>query len=274
MNSETRQKSFWLQLGKLKGLRFMALREKFCIEVQKYISNLTGRKQAVILDAATGAGETTLQIAQVMKGGKLITVDCDVASWDEWAQPILKTAGVIEHVEFLHADIRNLSSVVSNAVDLVVSDATLSTLSIWAVDALKEFHRVLKTSGRLVLADLLPESETESDSTNIAVLDWRLAKAAAHLSGKEHYEELPTDWVKARLVDIGFEIIDFRIDRSRIPARDISYNEWREIDLAVDIPEKIMRETIDMAHNAFIRRAEKEGLTTKTGIYNCWARKI
>ena len=245
---------------------------KFLSEVQKYISKLTKRKDVVILDAATGAGETTLQIAQAMKGGKLTTVDCDIASWEKWAQPVLKKAGVIERVEFLHCDIKDLS-LVSTSVDLVVSHATLSAMNIWAVDAIKEFHRVLKSSGRLALIDLLPGNETECDADNIAMLDWRLAKAAAHLSGQEHYEELPTEWIKARLADAGFEIVDFVIEPSYRPAPKPSYKEWSQIDLAAEVPDKILSEAIRTMHNNFIKRAKKEGLTTKTGYYACWARK-
>jgi ubiquinone/menaquinone biosynthesis C-methylase UbiE len=250
----------------------MVPENKFLSEVQRYISELTKRKDVVILDAATGAGETTLEIAQAMKGGKLITVDCDTASWEEWAEPVLKEAGVLERVEFLHADIRELP-VESASVDLVVSTDTLSAMNIWAVDAIKEFHRVLKSSSRLALIDLIPENETECDSDNIAMLDWRLAKAAAHLSGEEHYEELPTEWIKARLADAGFEVVAFVIEPSRRRAGKTSYKEWSQIDLAAEVPDETLSKVIRTTHNNFIKRAEKEGLSTKTGYYACWARK-
>ena len=250
----------------------MALQGHFLVEVKEYVSALTEKDDAVVLDAATGAGETTVQIAQAMKGGKLITVDCDPTSWHEWALPALRDKGVIDRVEFLQANLQNLP-VPSNSVDLVVSDASLSAVYIYAVDAIKEFHRVLKPSCRLALADLLPENETEPDPRNIAALGWRLAKAAAQLAGKQHYQELPSDWVRARLADAGFEIISFEMDRSRHPASQMSYEEWRTMDIAADVPAEILRKAIQKTQENLLQRAEKEGLTTKTGRYACWARK-
>ena len=250
----------------------MALEGKFLAEVQEYVAELTKRDDAVILDVATGAGETTLQIAEAMNGGRLITVDCDRASWDDWACPALQKAGLLDRVEFMQADIGKLP-LETESVDLIVSDATLSAVGIYAVDAIREFHRVLKPSGRLALRDLIPEKETEEDPQNVSALSWRLMKAAAHLAGREHYEELPTDWIRARLGEAGFKITMFRVDRSRRPASKASCEEWRKLDPAADVPDEDMRKVIGEGQRQLLERSEREGLTTKTGSYACWVCK-
>ncbi len=48
----------------------MSLENQFLNEVRQHVAGLTNRDDAIILDAATGAGETTLQIAEAMNGGK------------------------------------------------------------------------------------------------------------------------------------------------------------------------------------------------------------
>ncbi len=250
----------------------MALGGKFLAEVQQYIADLTKRDDAIILDAATGAGETTLQIAQAMNGGKLITVDCDRVSWDDWARPALAKAGLLDRVEFVEADLRKLP-LEAESVDLIVSDATLSAVGVYAVDAIREFHRVLKTGGRLAVSDLIPENESARDPANVSAMSWRLMKAAAHLTGEDHYEELPTDWVRSRMEEAGFEITSFHIDPARQPAPMPSYEEWRSMDIATGIADQELAAAIRNAQQRFVQRAEKEGLTCKTGHYYCWACK-
>ena len=78
----------------------MALEGTFLTEVQEYVSQLTKQDGVVILDAATGAGETTVRLAQAMQGGKLITIDSDPSSWHDWALPALEKAGLSGRVEF------------------------------------------------------------------------------------------------------------------------------------------------------------------------------
>ncbi len=247
----------------------MALEGEFLTEVQEYVAELTARDGIVILDAATGAGETTLQIAEAMNGGKLITVDSDLASWNAWAKPSLEKAGLLDRVEFLEADMRDLP-LEAESVDLIVSDATLSALGIFTVEAIQEFRRVLRPTGRLALRGLIPEKETETDSRNISALSWRLMKAAAHLAGEEHYDELPTDWVRARLKEAGFEIISFRVNPSRPAASKTSYEEWRGMDIASAIVDQELQRAFRDAQRRLVERARKEGLTCKTGHYTCW----
>jgi len=174
----------------------MCLQGQTLHRVQEHVARITETDDALILDAATGAGETTLQIAEAMCGGRLLTVDIDPASWHEWAEPVIKERGLAERVTFLEEDLRTLESVATNSCDLVVSHSTLSAMGVWAVDAIQQFHRVLKPQAYLVLNDLLPEDESESDPGNISALSWRLSKAAAHLRAESHYEELPAEWIR------------------------------------------------------------------------------
>ncbi len=258
--------------GENRRERTMGLRGEFLAEVQEYVAELTKDAEAVILDAATGAGETTLQIAEAMKGGQLFSVDCDYASWSDWAQPLLDKGGLLERVEFIQADLGAIP-LEAESVDLIVSHATLSAVGIYAVDAVAHFYHLLKPGGRLALTDLIPEDETEQDENNIAAMSWRVMKAAGHLAGEHHYEEFPTDWIRRRLKNVGFEIRSFEVDRSRGLASQVSYEEWQSTDWADNIDNEVLSKAIREVQAQLVGRAEREGLTAKTGSYSCWAGK-
>ena len=251
----------------------MGLSGEFLEEVQSHVAALTQADDAMIVDAGTGAGETTLQVAEAMRGGKLITVDSDAASWEQWARPALESAGLLERVTFLQADLRDLSGIGSDSVHMVISHSTLSAVGIWAGKAIREFHRILKPGSRCALADLIPENESEPDEGNVAALSWRLCKAASHCAGEHHYDELPTEWVKKELIQAGFDVLSFELDPVRHMASRASYEEWRRIDLAGGVEDEALAEAISRAQRELVAKADKESLTDKTGHYACWAAK-
>jgi SAM-dependent methyltransferase len=226
-----------------------------------------------IVDAATGAGETTVRIAEALEHGCLISIDNDARSWHEWALPALEGAGLTNLVEFRETDLREEAFAEPSSADLIVSDATLSALGVYAGDALAHFHRALKAGGRLAVRDLLPESESLDDPDNVASQSWRLMKAVSHLVSEEHYEEIPTDWIKTRLAALGFEILSFDVERERVPASKSSYEEWRKLDVGDRLPEGPMRDAVRERWAELVSQAATSRLTTKTGCYALWARK-
>jgi ubiquinone/menaquinone biosynthesis C-methylase UbiE len=250
----------------------MGLDENTLKQVSARVAEITSHG-GVVLDAATGAGETTAQIAAAMKGGKLITVDSDPASWEEWAKPRLERAGLLDRVEFRRDDLRHLSSVESSACELVVSHSTLSALGMWAIDATHQFHRVLKPGGVLVIADLLSEEESAPDGGNVSALSWRLMKAAAHLAGGPHYEELPLEWVKAHVREAGFQIDSVELRPQRPPASRESFEEWSRAEPGEGIGDADLREAFRTAWGRYVEQAKKNGLTNKEGSYTLWARR-
>jgi len=250
----------------------MGLDESTLKKLRTQIGALTADGTGVILDAATGAGETTAQLAAAMKEGKLITVDQDAESWEKWAKPLLKANGLLRQVEFHQDNLRYLTSVERGSCDLVVSHSTLSAMGVWAIDAIRQFRRVLKPGGTLLIADLLPENESEPQASNISALSWRLMKAAAHLAGQPHYEELPVEWVKARVQEAGFQIESVTINPERPPASPTSFEEWRRANCGSNIEDPSLCEAFRATWRLYVERAENEGLTNKEGSYTLWAR--
>jgi len=251
----------------------VALYGHFLAEVQRHVRALSERRSSVIVDAATGAGETTVQIASAMRSGKLITLDIDPAAWHTWALPSLERAGIADRVEFRQSDLRLIESLDPRSIDFIVSDATLSAMGVYAVDAIERFFQILKVGGRLAIRDLLPEAESELAPENVAMRSWRLIKAVAHLNGQQHYEELPTDWIKTRLQAAGFKIDSLVVDPRRRIASELSRREWSQLTTGFDLPDGLLKRAVRASWNDLVACARQQGLTTKTGSYFCWAER-
>ena len=116
-----------------------------------------------VLDAATGAGNTTLKLARKMAEadgkGKIISVDINPATSPTF-QDVKEKLGELERfVEFVQADLTCMPQIKSESFDLVVCTATLCALNdrpLKALRGLKEFYRVLKKGGRLVISEEYP----------------------------------------------------------------------------------------------------------------------
>ena len=97
-------------------------------------------------------------------------------------------------------------------------------------------------------------------------------KAADHLAGEHHYEEMPTSWLRKRLGAAGFEVISFEVVTHRRSASESFYSEWAELDWSAGITDAALRSAFQTAQQELIDRARREGLTAKTGYYACWAK--
>jgi len=101
-----------------------------------------------VLDAATGAGNTTLKLARKMAEangkGKIVSVDIDHETFPDVKK---KLGELARFVEFVQADLTCMPQIESESFDLVVCTATLCVLNdrpLKVLRGLTEFYRVLK----------------------------------------------------------------------------------------------------------------------------------
>lgn len=165
-------------------------------------------KNKIILDAAVGAGESTYFWAERIheQGGtsKIISIDNDLP--EVWIKKIKKRLGDYKkYVELKEADIFNLNFLESESIDIINCDDTIVFLNskpLKLLRALKEFERVLKNDGILIITSEIPiEDENEGQWKR-----WNLAKAISDLKGEIWSSEPLPDEVKFALKLLGFKV--------------------------------------------------------------------
>jgi arsenite methyltransferase len=122
----------------------------------------------IVVDLGSGAGIDVFLCANKVKdSGKVIGIDMT----DEMLQRSRNNAnqGGYSNVEFRKGDIERRIPVEDNTVDLVISNCVIN-LTVNKTAAFKEIHRILKNSGRIVIADLVTSKEVGSES--IKSEDW------------------------------------------------------------------------------------------------------
>jgi ubiquinone/menaquinone biosynthesis C-methylase UbiE len=168
------------------------------------------------LDAATGDANTTKMLSSKLEAS-IISVDFDREVAEDIYQVVDK-----DKVTFVLCDLANLPFR-NETFCCVICDLTLSTIENWKhYQTLKQFKRTLKPKSGLYITDYLPEEPPKSVTDRLAVEAWRLYKAASHLKGSPHYEELPLDLIIQWIKDIGFQNIEYG------PIKARQKLEWKE----------------------------------------------
>lgn len=136
---------------------------------KKVIASLNLKGDELILDVGAGRGLYTIELAKMLKKGKVIGIDL----WNEkeipnsiyhhkLSQPTgntiynaLKNAeveGVSEKIQFLNMDANNLQFGI-NSFDIAVCGFVIGHLREHGFNVLQEIKRTLKPGGRLILID-------------------------------------------------------------------------------------------------------------------------
>lgn len=161
-----------------------------------------------VLDAGTGAGRATAEIARRMAaagGGRIISVDRDAEAFDLARRRLGPGRDL---VEFIAADLSALP-LGDNCIDTVICSATLAAVNtrpLAVLRVLHEFYRVLKPGGRLIIRDEHPSV----DDHGVGGRRWRLYKAVCHLASEPHYEELEPEDVVYAAASAGFHNLSWR----------------------------------------------------------------
>jgi ubiquinone/menaquinone biosynthesis C-methylase UbiE len=184
----------------------------------------------VIMDAATGAANTTCWLASKLKetgGGKIISIDNDAETFPDAKR---KLGELAEFVEFVKADLTGMPQIKSESVDLIVCHATMCAVNdrpLKAVKALAEFYRTLKKGGWLIIDDEYPLPKASKPEEEAQVKRWQTYKAIAELVDGEHYTEIYPEELEFAVKLVGFKDVELRRFEGEPLSREVM-EEWKE----------------------------------------------
>ena len=139
------------------------------------------QKGETVVDLGSGGGiDVFLSANKVSSTGKVIGIDMT----DEMLERARRNAkeGGYTNVEFRKGDIEKRIPVDDNSIDVVISNCVIN-LTMDKVNAFKEIYRILKHTGRMVISDLVTDTE-------IAAIDANAEKWCDCIDGaltEEHY---------------------------------------------------------------------------------------
>ena len=119
-------------------------------------------RNKIILDAAVGVGKSTYFWAKKVdeQGGTSKIISIDKSLSNECREKIKRHLGEYsKYVQLREADIFDLTFFEDGSIDIINCDNTIIFLNskpLRLLSALKEFHRVLKLSGDLIITSEIP----------------------------------------------------------------------------------------------------------------------
>ncbi len=190
------------------------------------------------MDAAVGAGKVTYfwakRVHEQGRTSKIISVDINLP--EVWKEKIKTRLGEYsKYVELKEADIFDLSFLEDKSIDIINCDDTIVFLSpkpLKPLLALKEFHRILRPSGDLIITSELPIENFEDREDEGQWRRWNLGKAIHALKGETWSSEPLPGEVRFALQLIGFKVYEEKtFSKKKNFKHQEAMNEWREIML-------------------------------------------
>ena len=211
------------------------------------------------LDAATGAGNMTVELAKLIKGrGRLMTIDIDELSWHDWAKPRLSELDLLDTVEFRTCDFSKIADE-NLQFDGIFTSTTLSCMGLRAIDAIAQLPKVLNKKGLLVIHDYLPQRAARNECEELVNDAWRLYKASQLLSGRSFYDEYPPDFICHRLEEAGFENIALEVQEERLLRSSESLQEWLSIELNTEYSDHRLVVALEQANERCKAKVREAG---------------
>lgn len=252
------------------------------VKFYKFVLKDLDLRNKVILDAAVGAGEATYYWAKRVheQGGtsKIISIDFELSN----AQQIRNRLGKYSrYIQLAEADIFDLNFLKDGSTDIVNCDDTIVFLNpkpLKLLVALKEFHRVLRTSGDLIITSELPIENFEDPNDEGQWRRWNLAKAIYDLKGKTWSSEPLLEEVKFSLEFIGFEVYaEKTFSKGKgFKKYQVCMDEWKEIMLK-DIKElpwdNHLKNALTKSVNKTYNKVAKDGYLMNPALYVLKCRK-
>ncbi len=210
-----------------------------------------------VLDAGTGACGMTKFLENW--GAEVVSIDVE----EEWQRDCRSQT---KRSEFVTADLSSLDFLKDESFDYVVCNFLVSALSetkqMILSQVFREFYRVLKNNGMLVVIDYYPfEEETcPSPCHEIQVELWRLENALSELLGEGHLEEYHPDTLREELLNIGFSETDESILLEHVPwPLDLLKEHEEGIEENLErLDDEHMKGSFSRRLNRLMDRAEKE----------------
>jgi ubiquinone/menaquinone biosynthesis C-methylase UbiE len=208
----------------------------------------------VIMDAGTGAANTTCWLAEKLKeagGGRIISIDNDPATFPDAKR---KLGELVDLVEFVEADLTNMPQIKSDSIDLIVCHATICAVNdtpLKTVKALSEFHRTLKKNCWLIIDDEYPLPKAKKPEEEAQVKRWQTYKAIAELVDGEHYTEIYPEELEFAIKLVGFKDMELQRFEGGPLSKEVM-KEWKEI--MPELVNKIDDENLRAAFNEAIEK--------------------
>jgi ubiquinone/menaquinone biosynthesis C-methylase UbiE len=220
----------------------------------------------VIMDAATGAANTTCWLVKKLKetgSGRIISIDNDPETFPDAKR---KLGELAEWVKFVNADLTNMPQIESESVDLIVCHATMCAVNdrpLKAVKALSEFYRILKKDCWLIIDDEYPLPKASKPEEEAQVGRWQTYKAIAELVDGEHYTEIYPEELEFAVKLVGFRDIELQRFEDG-PLSNEVMEEWKAI--MPELINKIADEDLKAAFRKAIERIWQK-YKTQGGIF-------
>jgi len=138
--------------------------------VSLLIENLDFDRASVILEVGAGRGQLTIPLVKRLKtakgGFRMIAFDTSEGPYKSALESLkrdLRKEKLEDLVMVVNGDVRNMSAMGTESVDLIISNETLCELNREGLEkAIQEFHRILKPDGEMGHGELIPVAENEA----------------------------------------------------------------------------------------------------------------
>jgi ubiquinone/menaquinone biosynthesis C-methylase UbiE len=230
-----------------------------------------------ILDAATGAGNTTLEMARALHesglNGKIISIDVDPECWSGWAKPKLDEERLTGLVEFHVCDLRELSRL-GLKYDGIFCSTTLSIMGLDAIEAVEVWKDVLHSNGCISIYDYLPQSAPRTSDEKLSSFAWQLNKAADALSGRLLCDEFAPEFWSRLLTEQGFAVEKVLTDTERPYRSQESLDEFLSTSLDLNCVSDEVRIALNKAYEEVKQEIARRGRMTRlSGTFLLMARR-
>lgn len=176
----------------------------------------------IVLEGGTSWGNTTRIIANKVIENKwdteLISVDIDDSHFSEIEEDI---KDCFQKLILRKGDLSDLKFISSDSIDVIICNYTLSSVDqfpLRAIRTLREFYRVLKTNGQLVITEEIPIWAVDSKDYPYWSKRLRIIKSISILKAMATFNEIHPKDLEEGLKIVGFKDIFWREFNEKIDA--------------------------------------------------------
>jgi ubiquinone/menaquinone biosynthesis C-methylase UbiE len=138
--------------------------------VSLLIENLDFERASMILEVGAGRGQLTIPLVKKLKEIKgdfrVIALDTSTGPYKDALETLkrsLRKEMLEDLVMVVNADVRNMNTIGTENVDVIISNETLCELNREGLErAIQEFYRILKLDGEMAHSELIPVAENEA----------------------------------------------------------------------------------------------------------------
>lgn len=226
------------------------VRDDALLSFEEYFWQSVDLDRKVILDAGTGFGITTSEIARRIYLQKLkssiISVDIDPQSF-KLARKRLLEKSLLDLITFVKADLSHMP-IQTESMDIIISTRTISDINsspCRLIRAIAEFYRILKKGGQIILSDECPLPKAVHEEEKVAVMRWQLIKAISHLIGRQHSNEVEPGDLEFMMKLVGFQECKWAIFKGeQISQKRIKYFVQTATEMAARIDDSNLKNAL------------------------------